>query len=213
MDNDGLEKLLKPATDAFGAELSENIPPPLYNFVRRYTPMLCTDAVVLPEGPQPSVLLLKRGVNAVAPGQYYILGGRVSKNSDVLGTIQDKVRKESGLALNFTWDDLIGSGFPRFPPDANEASPRDYTVVTPTFCFTKQIPLDKSKINPADGHSGWRVFTSIDLDHMKDPYVFHAVARAWDRFYGTSWRAGMTEDVSKRLNETKNFFIPTKYEG
>lgn len=211
MSNEKLESILSQATQLVGPDIAGNLPLPLYNFMRRYGPMLCVDVALVPEGDKPSVLLVKRTYNAVAPGEYFIVGGRVDKRMEIVAIATEKIQKEIGIKANVNIDDLIGIGFPRFLPNHKETTLRDYEVYTPALCYAYQIPqadLDTSKLKAGDGNTDWKVFTEIDP--LWNLYVVHAIASAWDRFFGKKWRESVDIEVKKKLDD-RSAFIPLKH--
>lgn len=200
--------LLETAVGIIGPELNGNIPGPLYNFTRRYNPMFCTDVVLVPQGNTPSVILARRNNKAVAPGQYWIFGGRVDKGLDYFDVARTKVRNEIGIDMNVDARDIIGLGRTYFPPDTKEVTIRDHDISTPNLCLAKQIPITTQadlKINPEAGHDPiWRVFTSIDPTWH--PYIINAVAYAWQHLHGVPARESAGD--ARGVIADPQYFIP-----
>ena len=205
--------LLESAVAVIGSNLDGNLPGPLYNFNRRYNPTFCTDVVLVPEGNVPSVILAQRNTKVVAPGHWWIFGGRVNKELDYFATAQTKVKSEIGLEVNVGATDVIGLGRTYFPPDAQEEKLRDHNISTPNLCFAKVVPLTdqaQEKITTADGHEGnWKVFTSIDPTWH--PYIVNAVAYAWQRLHGVPARESAGD--ARGVIADPQFFIPLRYEA
>jgi len=210
-DNESLESALKPAVEALGAEINGNVPKPLYDFLRRYGPMACVDVALVPEGKTPSILLAKRGMSAVAPGAYYLIGGRIDKSVDVLGTIRKKIRSEIGIDAGISWKDLIGLSMQSWLPDQAEIPVRDYSSAVIAPCFAIRASQEQiQKASAGDGHTDWKVFTGIDPNWHA--HVRLAAAYAWDRFYGRNWRENASPEVRDALAESP-VLIPLRYEG
>jgi len=207
-----IAKVLRTATDAIGPELNGSLPSSLYEFCRRYCPTLCVDVVLVPEGDKPSVILAKRGLNAVAPGQEWIFGGRVDKGLDYVRVGETKTESEIGLKVALSPKDVIGFGTTIFPPDSKETNVRDYTVSTGNLCFATAVPLTdrvREKVHPADGHDpAWRVATLIGRD--LHPYVLNAVANAWEKMYGLDWKNHVTDEAAAIIGNPRDF-IPLRY--
>ena len=209
-----IAKALNEAVRVIGSERNGNLEHALYEFVRRYNPMLCVDVVLVPEDEKPSVIMARRGNKAVAPGQWWVFGGRIDKELDYFSVARAKVKSEIGLDVDMHARDIIGLGRTYFPPDAKEIVLRNYDISTPNICLAKQVPITeqaRAKIQPADGHEPvWKIFNGIDEDWH--PYVINAVAYAWKRIYGI--RAEDSVPASRRdlLANQKNF-IPLCYEA
>lgn len=206
-----LGEILNKAVKIIGPECNGKLEFAVYEFLRRYAPMICADVVLIPEGKEPSVLLAKRDNSAGAPWEWWIFGGRVYKKMDYRKTIQEKSRSEIGLDINVSFKDLIGLGRTYLPPDKQEKTKRDYAIATPNVCFAKQIPWTaevKKKLKPADGHYLWKRFTAINP--RWNPYVVHAIAYAWYHIYGKKGISRLSKETRKVLKDTSHF-IPLHY--
>jgi len=207
-----LKKELDDAIGILGAEIIGKVPKPLYYFLRRYSPMLCVDVVLIPKDEKPSVLLVKRGNEAVASNQYYMVGGRIGKDGKILNTIHNKLRTEINLDYKIKLNEIIGLGLPSFPPDRNKRGvKRDYSVFTPAVCFIHRIP-DKTyleKLKPNDGNVSWKIFNKLYPNW--DEYVIHAVAKAWDYYYEKSWRKTLSKRLKIILSDYTEF-IPLEFD-
>ena len=210
-----IARILDEAVAIIGPQRNKGLEGPLYSFMRRYGPMFCADVVLVPENFNPSVILAKRNNKGVAPGQYWIFGGRVDKGLDYVKVAETKTKGEIGLDVPLSQSDIIGFGRTYFSPDLNEERQRNHDIATPNICFAKQIPITKEaydKIHPADGHEQvWNVFEQIESSWH--PYIIHAVATAWNRFYPhASWKSSVSEPVRKVLAD-KSHFAPLRYEN
>ncbi len=202
-----LETLLGEAAKIIGKNANVRLPKAAYNFIRRHEPILSVDCVLVPEGSKPSVLLLKRDKNVIAAGEYYSVGGRLGMNRNIVGTMSRIVKAETGLNISVRKENIIGFGIIWYEPSRKEG--HDYDVFTPCLSFAIRVPpSDKLRKNLKIGHGnvGWKVFTKID--ESWDNYLAHAVARAWDVFYGTRWRKG--KSIIGRKKRAADF-IPLKY--
>jgi hypothetical protein len=208
-----IRKALDGAVSLIGPNQDGNVRPPIYEFLRRYGPMRCVDVVLVPEGDSPGVILAKRNNKGVAPNQLWIFGGRVDKILNYVRVAEQKVKSEIGLDVLLSPADIIGEGRTIFPPNELEATLRDYTISTPNLCLAKQVPLTsmvQQKIKPADGHEPiWTIAERLDAGWH--PYIVHAVANAWRRFYGMDWAKETSDDV-RRILRDESHFIPLRYE-
>ena len=193
---DVLAKIMNDAVKLIGKQ--KRLPEPAYRFLRRYDSMLCVDSVLIPEGKTPAVLLLKRTDESVAPGLYYTIGGRVGKERNLPKALERKIKSETGLSLKVSWNNVVGIGLPYYKPNKKEKEKRNYDVFTPAIIFAVKIPKN-SKVKPADGNCGWKIFTELSLEW--DDYVLNAVARAWDFQYGKTWRKNLPVKIKKRLGK------------
>jgi hypothetical protein len=182
-----IDKLFGKVTKIIGKNTTW-LPKPAYDFVRRYEALFCVDAVLVPVGKKPSVLLLKRQMGGTSGGEHYTVGGRLGKKRDVMGAMREKIRAETGLAVSVNEKNIIGFGTVWYAANRKEGHP-DFSVFTPCLSFAVRVPnatkLTK-KISVADGNVGWEVFDRIQPEW--DGYVTEAVAAAWDHFYGKGWR-------------------------
>lgn len=209
-----LEESLKHIVQGFGPELNGPVPQPIYDLLRRYGPMACVDVVIVPEESRPSIVLAKRNNKAVAPNQWWIFGGRVDKSLKYENTAAQKVRREIGLDVEVSDNDLIGVGRTYFAPDVEEAVLRDHDVSTLNLCFAKRVSsaVLESRLKPADGHKDeWKQF--FEIDSLWHPYLVHAVANAWDLLYPTEskWRSDLTSEVKRILSTDKYSFTPLRH--
>ncbi len=204
-----LERLMCEAATIIGKNARGRLPKAAYNFIRKHEPLLSVDAVMVPEGSKPSVLLLKRQKGVVAAGEYYSVGGRLGMNKSVAGTMRRIVKAETGLNVSVRKENIIGFGTVWYKPSKKEG--HDYDVFTPCLSFAVRVPPAgklRRKLKIGHGNIGWKVFTKIDKSW--DNYVAQAVARAWDIFYGKGWRKGKA--VSGRKKGLAGF-IPLEYAG
>lgn len=203
-----LERLMEEAARIIGKKTRGRMPKAAYNFIREYEPLLSVDAVLVPEGSKPSVLLLKRQQKeVVAAGEYYSVGGRLGMNMDAVGAMRRIVKAETGLNVSVTKENIIGFGMIWYKPSRREGH-SDYDVFTPCISFAIRVPAEKElkrKLRIGHGNTSWKVFTKIDKSW--DSYLAQAVARAWDVFYGTGWRKGKISGRKKRTAD----FIPMDY--
>ncbi len=185
------------------------LPKAAYNFIRRYEPLLSVDAVLVPEGSKPSVLLLKRQQKGVvAAGEYYSVGGRLGMNMDAVGAMRRVVKAETGLNVSVRKGNIIGFGAIWHKPSKREG--HAYDVFTPCLSFAARVPAAgklRKKLRIGHGNTGWKVFTKIDKSW--DSYLAQAVARAWDFFYGTGWRKGKVKIIGRKSRQAD--FIPMEY--
>ena len=212
-----IARTLQAVTPMVGPESMAGTIPPIYEFLRRHGPMLCTDIVFVPESSSPSVLLAKRNNEAVAPGDWWMFGGRVDKGCDYMATARGKARSEIGLDVEVSPRDIIGFGTTIFAPNTLEETVRDYTVATAQLCLARQVPLTEqamAKLKPADGHeAAWRTFEPSELDASMHPYVLNAAVHAMNRFYGKPRVAKeIKPEVSSILGNPRDF-IPLSYDG
>lgn len=206
---DKIKDKLDEAIKLIGPERDNWLERPLYDFLHRYGSMLCIDVVIVPQDDKPSVILGKRNNQGVAPGEWWIFGGRADKAVNYQKVAKEKVKKEIGVDIDISPEDFLGFATVVFPPNKKEDNKRDYNVSTPNLCFTKQIKINEKSINASDGHSTWKKFHSID--ESWPPYVIHAVASAWRRFYPKEWNKNLSPNVKKILSQSKHF-MPLNYE-
>ncbi|MEK6889294.1 MAG: NUDIX domain-containing protein [Nanoarchaeota archaeon] len=208
------DKILNEVIKEIGLERNGDLEKPLYDFVRRYGPMICVDVVLIPEGKEPRVILAKRGRQAVAPGEWWIFGGRVDKKVNYLDCAKAKVQKECGLEVEIKFEDIIGIGSTYFKKgNVGEEKLRDYDVATANLCFGKVIELNdkmKEKLNPRDGYDDeWEVFDRIDPSWH--PYIINAVFNIWVKIFG---KDKVLKDLDKRVRkilEQDKSFISLSY--
>ena len=209
-----IKNILDEAVSIIGPEREGNLKAPLYEFLRRYGPMPCTDVVIVPEDERLSVILAQRDNKTVAPGAWWMFGGRYGKKMDIETIAAQKTNKEIGLEVDVSMEELIGFGRTYFPPDTKEEKMRDYSIATPNLCFAKRVPITEfvqQKLQPADGNIKWDRFNN--LDENWHPYVIGAVASAWDFFYGDDWakELRLEDKVKKVLNEDRYSFTPYRF--
>ncbi|MEK6899454.1 MAG: hypothetical protein AABW79_05145 [Nanoarchaeota archaeon] len=206
---DKIKEKLEEAIKLIGPERDNWLERPIYDFLHRYGPMLCIDVVLIPLEDKPSVILGKRNNQGVAPGEWWIFGGRADKSVNYQKIAKEKVKKEIGIDINIVQEDFLGFATIVFKPNNKEDNLRNYNVSTPNLCFAKQIKIDEKSINASDGHSTWKKFHSID--ESWPPYVIHAVASAWKRFYPKEWNKNLSPKVKKILSDN-SIFIHLNYE-
>ncbi len=203
-----LERLMAEAARIIGKKARGRMPKEEYDFIRRYEPLLSVDAVLVPKGKKPSVLMLKRQQKGVvAAGEYYSVGGRLGMNMNLAGTMQRIIKAETGLNVPVRKENVIGFGTIWYKPSKKEGH-ADYDVFTPCLSFAVRVPKAgelRKKLKIGHGNTGWKVFTRIDK--LWDNYLTQAVARAWDVFYGKGWRKGKVSGRKKGLSD----FIPLEY--
>ena len=212
MKNKKIRHILDKAISIIGQQRNENLETPLYEFLRRYGPMPCTDIVLVPKDKKPSVILARRGNNAVAPDSWFIFGGRVDKKMNYEETASSKVKTEIGIEIRLEAEDIIGFGRTYFKPDNNEIPIRNYDIGTSALVFAKQISLNKKtigKIKPSDGHNEWSIFR--DIESNWHPYVISTVASAWKRFYGSEALVSL-DKKSRAIIKDSYHFIPLRFE-
>lgn len=205
-----IKELLDHAIKKLKPEYKGRVPESVYHFLRRYSPMLCADIVLVPRGKKPSVILFKRDRGSVAPDTYSVTGGRLMKQKNIFASIKLRLKEETGLTIPVSHKDIIGLGLPSYTPNQKEKIQRDYTVFTPTFLFLARISSTQvSKINTGSGNLGWRKFRSIE--QTWDYYAIHAVARAWDVCYGKAWRKNIDKKFLRMLDDYTEL-IPVRFD-
>src|SRR3990167_3915467 len=102
MVNEEMSDSLRKAVSIIGSQRNEGLEPPLYEFLRRYGPMPCTDIVLIPQAEEPSVILAQRVKNAVGPGLQWIFGGRVGKTMNYEEVARNKLKSEIGIEVEIS---------------------------------------------------------------------------------------------------------------
>ncbi|MGV8141234.1 MAG: hypothetical protein ACP5NW_02205 [Candidatus Woesearchaeota archaeon] len=211
-----------------GPEINGMVPSCIYEMLRRYGPMFCIDGVPVLSQDEPSVILLKRDAQSVAPHSYWIIGGRVDKQTyEETDFLRKKCNSELGIDLLVEPNDIIGRGRLVFTPDGErqyDQSGKEYTIVTPTHVYALKLPkfeLIKGQILPSDGNVKFHRLYGKEIALAEDlhPYVQDSCLVALDRVYGREWRKelpvhlrnkGYIENSEQLKRAT---FIPLCFDG
>ncbi len=161
-----------------------------YDLLRNLGPMPCVDVVLVPREKSQRVILHLRGSGIVAPNQYWVIGGRVSKGEKLEETARRKVKSEAGLDLLITKNDQLFASETIFDKDGSmhyngESNDRLVDLIhTTNVVYLELTPsLDEigNVLTAADGNTKWKVFDQIDENWH--PYVQECVERAWKRVF------------------------------
>jgi hypothetical protein len=200
MDEQALKEHLEEITRIVGSESLGNLPGPLYELLRRYSPMPCVDGVpVLSDEPQ--VILSQRSPHGALPNAYWVVGGRIPKGafSDV-PVLKQKFLSELGITVDVSEADLIGQGRMHMQPGTGPFdSMREYLVNTPTNLYAVKLPgltEIESQLRSGDGNERWRIFKGEEIarDTTLHPYVRNGSLVALDHIYGKEWRQNLPRE-------------------
>ncbi len=195
--NGDISQKIEELTHSLGIEINGPVPPQLYDMLRRYGPMFCVDGVPVLSQDEPSVILLKRSVTSVAPHSYWVIGGRVDKQTfEETDILKQKCATELGLEIDVSLTDIIGRGRLVFTSKAKQQydmSGQKYDVVTPTSVYAIKLPkldLIVKKLKPSDGNVKFQRFYGRDIAYADNlhPYIQNSCLVAMDKVYGKGWR-------------------------
>jgi hypothetical protein len=211
-----------------GPEINGSVPLQIYDMLRRYGPMYCVDGVPVLSQDEPSVILLKRNTNSVAPHSYWIIGGRVDKKTfEETDILKQKCASELGLDIKVSPIDIIGRGRLSFTPNATKQhnlSGKDYTIVTPTQIYAIRLPRFDSivqKFSPSDGNVDFHKLygREIALAENLHPYIQNSCLVAMDKVYGIEWRKELPMHLRSKgyIEKPEQWntaaFIPLNFNG